>query len=100
MFTTLKYVKILEEVGVSRTHAETQIQIIADIIEGDMATKGDIENLKSELKADIQTLKSDFLTFRSEVKNDIVLLEHRMVIKLGTIMTLVIASAAAVIKLL
>jgi hypothetical protein len=29
-----------------------------------------------------------------------VLLEHRMVIKLGTIMTLVIASAAAVIKLL
>ena len=38
MFNTLQYAKKLEAVGVSREQAEAHIQIIADIIEGDLAT--------------------------------------------------------------
>jgi hypothetical protein len=96
MFNTLKYAKKLEEVGVSRPQAEAQVQIIAEILEDDMATKDDVKGLKG----DIQNLKNDFENLRSELKNDMTILEHRLVIKLGTIVTIVTATATTIIKLL
>lgn len=75
MFNTLKYARKLEEVGVSRDQAEAHVQIIAEIIEGDVATKQDLKEL-----------------------------EYRLIIKLGavvgTIMTLAIAVTAAIAKLI
>lgn len=76
MFNTLMYAKKLEGVGVSREQAETHIQIIAEIVEADLATKQDIEKLKNEL----------------------VQLEYRLVIKLGTIVTISIAAVATMVK--
>lgn len=49
MFNTLKYSKILEATGVSREQAEAHIQIIAEIVEDDLATKQDIREIKNEL---------------------------------------------------
>ena len=73
MFNTLQYAKKLEAVGLSREQAEAHIQIIAEIIEGDVATKQDLKEL-----------------------------EYRLVIKLsailGAIVTLAIAATSAVIK--
>lgn len=81
MFNTLKYSKILEAVGISREQAEAHIQIIAEIVEGELATKQDIERLESKL----------------------VQLEYRLIIKLGavvgTIVTLAIAITAALAKM-
>ena len=76
MFNTLLYAKKLEAVGVSRVQAETHVQIIAEIVEADLATKQDIEKLKNEL----------------------VQLEYRLVIKLGTIVTISIAAMATIVK--
>ncbi|MCC6278157.1 MAG: DUF1640 domain-containing protein, partial [Oligoflexia bacterium] len=50
MINTLKYAKKLEEAGFSRQQAEANIQIIADIVEGDVATKQDIKEIKDEMQ--------------------------------------------------
>ncbi len=75
MFNTMIYAKKLESVGLPREQAEAHVQIIADIIEGDVATKQDIKEL-----------------------------EYRLIIKLsailGTLITLSIAITAALTKLL
>jgi hypothetical protein len=82
MINTLKYAKKLEEAGFSRQQAEVNIQIIAEIVEDDVATKQDIKELKDEMQK----------------------LEYRIVIKLsaivGTMITLAIAVTAAVAKFL
>ena len=76
MFNTLMYAKKLEEVGVSRDQAEAHIQIIAEIVEGDLSTKQDIKDLKDELQK----------------------LEYRLIIKLGAVVTAVIATAVAILN--
>lgn len=74
MFNTLKYSRKLEEVGIPREQAETHIQIIAEVLEEDMATKQDLREL-----------------------------EYRLLIKLsaiiGTMITLAIAITAALARL-
>jgi len=49
MFNTLNYARKLETAGVPREQAEAHIQIIADIIEGDLATKRDLKDLETRL---------------------------------------------------
>ena len=75
MFNTLKYARKLEAIGLPRDQAEAHIQIIAEIIEGDLVTKQDLKDL-----------------------------EHRLVIKLtaifGSTVTVAIAAFAAIAKML
>lgn len=59
MFNTLRYAKMLEEVGFSRDQAETSVKILVDIMEDKLSTKEDIKDLRYELAQ----LKSD-LTVR------------------------------------
>jgi hypothetical protein len=80
----LKYVKILEGTGITREQAETHIQIISEILEGDLVTKQDIKNLDIKFET---------------IEHKILQSEYRMTIKLGSIVTLAIAAATAVIKL-
>ena len=74
MFDTLKYSRVLEAAGVSRDQAEAHVRIIAEIVEGDLATKQDLKEL-----------------------------EYRLIIKLsaivGTIVTLAVAVTAALSKI-
>ncbi len=72
MFNTLNATKKLEDAGVPRQQAEAQVQILAAMVEDDLATKNDLRDL-----------------------------ENRLVIKLGTLMatlTTIAIAAAAVIK--
>lgn len=85
MNNALKYVKILERTGISREQAETHVQIISEILEGDLVTKQDIKNLDIKFET---------------IEHKILQSEYRMTIKLGSIVTLAIAAAAALIKLL
>ena len=125
MFNTLRYAKKLEAAGVSREQAEAQIQIIAEILEEDMATKLDLNNVKDELKVDIHNVRAELHSVKIELKSDInnlrtevyvirddlkkdiqnirtefSVLEHKLTLKLGTIITVAITAATAVIKLL
>ena len=91
IFNTLKYTKILEEVGVSREQAEIHVQIIAEIVEDNLATKQDIKDLRNDTRQDIKDLKDEMQK-----------LEYRLTIKLsaivGTIVTIAIAIVTAVSK--
>lgn len=74
MFNTLHYTKKLEAAGITREQAEAHVQIIAEIVEDDVATKQDLKDL-----------------------------EYRLIIKLSTILgamvTLAIAVTAAIAKM-
>ncbi len=49
MFNTLKYAKMLEEVGFSRVQAETSIKILAETMEDKLATKQDLKDLGTRM---------------------------------------------------
>ena len=49
MFNTLRYARILEAAGVLREQAEAHVQIIAEIVEGDLTTKQDLKDLEFRL---------------------------------------------------
>lgn len=91
MFNTLRYARKLEAVGLSRDQAEAQIQIIAEIIEGDLSTKQDLHGVGLALKQDIKDLRREMVG-----------LENRIIIKLSAVMvalfTLAIAAAALLLK--
>ena len=70
MFDTLRYSKTLEAAGVSREQAEAHVKIIAEIVEGDLATKHDLKEL-----------------------------EYRLVTKLSALMVTIIGLAVAILKL-
>lgn len=93
MINTLAYAKKLEEAGFSRQQAEANIQIIAEIVEGDVATKADLKQTETAIGTEIKDLRSE-----------IAKLEYRIVIKLSTVVgamiTLAIAITAAVAKLI
>lgn len=80
MFNTLSYTKKLEQAGVSREQAEAHIQIIAEIVEGDLSTKQDIKDLKDEIQK----------------------MEYRLTIKLGAFLaataTMLVGVMAALFK--
>jgi hypothetical protein len=50
MFNTLAMTKRLEDSGVPRSQAEAQIQVLAEIVESDLATKSDIKRDLKELE--------------------------------------------------
>lgn len=85
MFDTLKYSKVLEGVGVSREQAEAHIRIISEIVEGDLATKQDIQSLERSTKQEIEKLE-----------NKLVQMEYRLVIKLGAVVGGIVTFAIAV----
>jgi len=78
MFNTLSYTKKLEQAGVSREQAEAHIQIIAEIVEGDLSTKQDIKDLKDEIQ------KS----------------EYRMTIKMGAVGAIVVGLITGILRLM
>ncbi len=62
-FNALKYVEELGQAGFTDEQAKAQIRVLQDVVESDLATKRDIQ----EVKLDIQAVKRDI----QEVKRDI-----------------------------
>jgi len=76
MINALKYAKKLEEAGFSREQAEVQLQIITEVVEGDLATKQDLDIFRKDLEYAIQASVKD-------LRHDMQQLEYRLTIKLG-----------------
>ena len=100
MSNALKYVKILERTGITREQAEAHVQIISDILEGDLVTKQDLTNSEANLKSSIVRLETELKTSVERIEHKLLQSEYRTTIKLGSLVTVVIAAATAVIKLL
>jgi capsular polysaccharide biosynthesis protein len=62
-FDTLKFVKELENAGMPQAQAEAQAKALANVLseslDTTLATKADIQNVKTELKSEIQDVKSE-----------------------------------------
>jgi uncharacterized protein YwgA len=131
-FDTHVAVKKLQEAGFTEQQAEAQTALLMDVIAGEVATKRDIEavkldieNVRAELKRDIEAvrrdieavkldienvraeLKRDIETLRTELKHDIVELrrdmkeqELRLTIKLGAMLAIAVGAVATLVKLL
>lgn len=82
MINAFKYTRQLEEAGFSRAQAETQLQVITEIVEGDLATKQDLNVTAERLEAKMLQM------------------EYRLIIKLGTIITVVVGVFATLLKVL
>lgn len=89
MFNSLKYAKKLEEVGLSREQAEMHIQILAELIEMNIATKQDLKDLFLDVNKNLEV-----------VRLEIRLSEQRMTIKLGTIVSIALGLAIALMKVI
>lgn len=92
MFNAFKYTKQLEEVGFSREQAELQLQVITEIVEGELATKHDLEILRKDLSTTIE-IKS------SNLESKMQQLEDRMTIKLGSLLIIGLTTLATLMKI-
>ena len=77
-FDTHKAVKALKEAGFGDIQAEAVVATVGDAISGDVATKGDIAVLKTDIagfkadiKADIAEFRADIAEFKADIKADI-----------------------------
>jgi len=82
MFNTLRYAKMLEEVGFSREQAETSIKILVEIMEDKLASKQDLQELKIEIQHSMNQLES------------------KLTIRMGTMLAASIAIVTALQKLI
>lgn len=84
---TLTYVSDLRAAGMPEKQAQIQAEFITDIIESNLATKTDIENvkleiekvrleahtIKAELKVDIEKLRMESKSDREKIKDELLL---------------------------
>lgn len=69
MFNAFKYIKVLEAVGFGRDQAEAQVELVLAAIEDEVASKGDILEVRTDftkLRAEFGELKGDFAELRVE----------------------------------
>ena len=94
MRKAIVYSKRLEAAGLTRAQVEAHIEILEEIVEDEMATKADIQSLKSEMTNQLQSLRSDMTNqisgmatkadlqdLRSEMMGQIHLFRSEMVTK-------------------
>ncbi len=79
MSNPMKYIKDLEAAGFERQQAEAQVQMVLDVLEGDLVTK------------------SDFQFFKQHVDHKFKEVELGLTIKLGFITVSTVSIAVAVL---
>jgi hypothetical protein len=107
LFDTLLKADNLRAVGIPDDQARATVRVVADALEvnlKELATKSDLESLRTELKRDTESLrtefKSDMKLLQTEFKSDMTALEQRMLIKLGSLMVVGVSAVAALAKVL
>jgi hypothetical protein len=85
MFNALRYTEEMERAGFTRSHAETSVKLLIDVMNENFATKSDILMLKSDLQS---------------VESSIRELEYRLTIKLGSMLVIGLGVIATVCNVL
>jgi hypothetical protein len=80
-FDTLLYSKKLIAAGFTSAQAEVQAETLAEVLEDQLATKRDLQEMENSLKRDIKEM------------------EMRMTIRLGTMLTATVAVVGVLVKL-
>ena len=94
VFDTLLYSEKLQKVGVSKEQAKVQAETLKEIIDDNLATKRDLEEVKTELKRDIESLrielKKDIEMLRVESKKDLETTKSELALQINQQVTSVI----------
>jgi len=107
-FDTLKFVKTLKEAGVPEPQAEAFSTAVRESHEAaDVATKGDIADLRHEMKEletglrhEISDLRKDMDVRFAGMEAKLEKLELRMTIKLGSIVVVALGAFTVIFKFL
>ena len=92
-FDTLAYSKKLRAVGVKEEQAEVQAEILAAVIDEQMASSRDLKELELAMKHNLKELE-----FRLDHKIDS--LEQNLILKLGGMLVVGIGAVATLVKIL
>jgi len=116
MFNAFKFTKQLEEAGFSREQAEAQLQVIAEVVEGDLVTKQDLKNSENGLwtkidarfeqvnaRVDARFNHVDERLHQVDLRlnnfeNKLQRLEYRLTIKIGTLFIVGFTTMASIMK--
>ncbi|MBF0240656.1 MAG: hypothetical protein HQM12_23390 [SAR324 cluster bacterium] len=111
IFDTLAFAERLEKVNFSHEQAKVLTEELKNILDDNVATKLDIQEVKREiqevkreLKLDIKELENRMETRFKEMDNKMETrlkeLEMRMTIRLGSLMVVAVGAMATLVKLL
>lgn len=102
MFNAFKYTKQLEEAGFSREQAEIQLQVITEIVEGELTTKQDLKiletNLSNTFEVKANNLENKITNLKDDLENKIIQTEYRLTIKLGSLLVLGFTTMATLMR--
>ena len=70
-FDTHKAVTALKQAGFAEPQAEAVVNTMGEALGGTVATKGDIAELRTELKGDIAATKADLAAVQAKLEADI-----------------------------
>ena len=89
---TLQLAKSLAEAGMDRAQAEVLSSALArGLRDGDLATKSDLEALRKDLKADIESGKKDQKIESATIRTEIVASRNQMILAMIAIVGLALA---------
>ena len=91
-FDSLSYSSHLQKAGVPRQHAEAHAELARDMIIVDLVTKGDLVSATKDIQAVIVKLEAD-------LRNEMKLLEQRIIIRLGAMIVAAVGILAIIQKL-
>jgi len=87
-FDTLRFVDALEKVQIPREQARAIVEMVRDSYDAaDVATKGDLRELRTELKADASLLRSEIALAR---RDTIIWLGAALIVGFGVVIGLLL----------
>jgi hypothetical protein len=92
VFNAIKYSQELEKAGFSREQAEASVKLLIDIMDQNLATRSDLQNVEITLRAEIREVASGL---RSDLKD----VQYKLIMTLGSLMTALVGVAVAIIKI-
>ncbi len=78
MSNALKYIKSLEAAGFARAQAEAQVQMVLDILEGDLVTKSDLSVLQERIDARFAGVNTRFVELESRMDKRFAIVDTRL----------------------
>ena len=91
-FDTLKFARRLQAAGMDARLAEEQAEALAEALEANLQ--------ELATRADIAVVRKDLQQLESDLRKEMLLLEQRLIIKLGSMLVVAVGMVAALVKLL
>jgi 2-phosphoglycerate kinase len=91
-FDTLKFARRLQAAGMDARLAEEQAEALAEALEANLQ--------ELATKADIAVVRKDLQQLESDLRKEMLLLEQRLIIKLGGMLVVAVGVVATLVKLL